>query len=91
MKTGINATKLAIAAFIVPYIFAFNPAMLLVDTNILQVVQIVITSLVGLFGIVSPEDVYCKMMHFFYKNGITGKIRHKTESCVWCWREADCA
>jgi len=51
MKTGLNATKLAIAAFIVPYIFAFNPAMLLVDTNPLQVVQIVITSLVGLFGV----------------------------------------
>ncbi len=26
MKTGINATKLAIAAFIVPYIFAYSPA-----------------------------------------------------------------
>ncbi|MDE7054342.1 MAG: TRAP transporter fused permease subunit [Oscillospiraceae bacterium] len=51
MKTGITATKLAIAAFIVPYIFAFNPDMLLVDTNPLQVVQIVITSLVGLFGV----------------------------------------
>lgn len=51
MKTGINATKLAIAAFIVPYIFSFNPAMLLVDTNAFQVVQIVITSLVGLFGV----------------------------------------
>ena len=51
MKTGINATKLAIAAFIVPYIFAFNPAMLLVDTNPLQVAQIVVTSLAGLFGI----------------------------------------
>ena len=25
MKTGINATKLAIAAFIVPYIFAYSP------------------------------------------------------------------
>ncbi|MBD5153638.1 MAG: TRAP transporter permease [Oscillibacter sp.] len=51
MKTGLNATKLAIAAFIVPYIFAFNPAMLLVDTNAFQVIQIVITSLVGLFGV----------------------------------------
>ena len=51
MKTGVNATKLAIAAFIVPYIFAFNPAMLLVDTNPLQVVQIVITSMAGLFGV----------------------------------------
>ena len=32
MKTGINATKLAIAAFIVPYIFAFSPAMLVRST-----------------------------------------------------------
>ena len=58
MKTGINATKLAIAAFIVPYIFAFNPAMLLVDTNAFQVIQIVITSLVGLFGVAASLNGY---------------------------------
>ena len=52
MKTAINATKLAIAAFIVPYIFAMNPAMLLVNVeSVFQVVQIVISSLVGLFGV----------------------------------------
>ncbi|SFP05677.1 TRAP transporter, 4TM/12TM fusion protein [Oscillibacter sp. PC13] len=52
MKTGINATKLAIAAFIVPYIFAMNPAMLLVNvTSAFQVVQIVISALIGLFGV----------------------------------------
>ena len=52
MKTAFNATKLAIAAFIVPYIFAENPAMLLVNVeNPFQVVQIVISSLVGLFGV----------------------------------------
>ena len=51
MKTGVNATKLAIAAFIVPYIFAFNPAMLLVDTGVLDVIVIVVTSLIGLFGV----------------------------------------
>ena len=52
MKTGINATKLAIAAFIVPYIFAKNPAMLLVDlTDPLLVIQIIISSLIGLFGV----------------------------------------
>ena len=50
-KTGLIATKLAITAFIVPYIFAFNPAMLLIDTNALEVVQIVITSLIGIFGV----------------------------------------
>ena len=51
MKTALNATKLAIAAFIVPYIFAINPSMLFVDTTPLQVVQICITSVFGLFGI----------------------------------------
>ena len=51
MKTALNATKLAIAAFIVPYIFAINPSMLFVDTTPFQVVQICITSVFGLFGI----------------------------------------
>ena len=50
-KTGLIATKLAITAFIVPYIFAFNPAMLLIDTNALEVIQIAITSLIGIFGV----------------------------------------
>jgi len=52
MKTGVNATKLAIAAFIVPYIFAYSPAMLFVDvTSPFQVVQIVISALLGIFGV----------------------------------------
>ena len=52
MKTGVNATKLAIAAFIVPYIFAMNPQMLLVNVDsAFQVVQIIISSLLGLFGV----------------------------------------
>ena len=59
MKTALNATKLAIAAFIVPYIFAMNPAMLLVDvTSPLQVVQIVISALIGLFGVASALNGY---------------------------------
>ena len=52
MKTGITATKLAIAAFIVPYIFAYNPAMLLEGvTGWYQVVQIALSALLGLFGV----------------------------------------
>ena len=51
MKTAFNASKLAIAAFIVPYIFALNPAMLFVDTTAVQVVTVVITSFVGMFGV----------------------------------------
>ena len=51
IKTAINATLLAIAAFIVPYIFGLNPAMLFINTNAFQVILIVITSLVGIFGV----------------------------------------
>ena len=51
MKTGINATKLAIGAFIVPYIFCMNPSMLLIDVSALSIIQIVITSFLGIFGV----------------------------------------
>ena len=52
MRTALNATKLAIAAFIVPYILAMNPVMVLVDvTGPLQIVGIVVTSLIGIFGV----------------------------------------
>ena len=48
MRTAFNATKLAIAAFVVPYVFALNPSMLLIDTTALEVIQVVITSIVGI-------------------------------------------
>ena len=58
MKTGFNATKLAIAAFIVPYIFANDPSMLFINTTPFQVVQICATSLVGLFGVAAALNGY---------------------------------
>ncbi len=58
MKTAVNATKLAIAAFIVPYIFAMNPAMLFVNTTAVQVVLVVITSLIGIFGVAAALNGY---------------------------------
>ena len=52
MKTGVNATKLAIAAFIVPYIFAMSPQMLFLNVDsAFQVVQICISALLGIFGV----------------------------------------
>ena len=53
MKTAFNASKLAIAAFIVPYIFALNPAMLLIDTSAFEIALVVVTSLIGMFGVAS--------------------------------------
>ena len=58
MKTALNATRLAIAAFVVPYILAFNPAMVFIDTNAVQVIQICITSLLGIFGIAASLNGY---------------------------------
>ncbi|MEG0813455.1 MAG: TRAP transporter permease [Clostridium sp.] len=51
MKTAINASKLAVAAFIIPYIFALNPAMLFINTTPVGVVTIIITSCIGLYGV----------------------------------------
>ncbi len=56
MRTAITSTKLAIGAFIVPYIFALNPAMLLVDTTVWEVVLIVITSLVGISAVAAAAE-----------------------------------
>ena len=58
MKTGVNATKLAIAAFIVPYIFAMNPSMLLMDQGVLAAIQVIITSCLGIFGIAAALEGY---------------------------------
>ncbi|MDR2480840.1 MAG: TRAP transporter permease [Spirochaetaceae bacterium] len=49
--TGMNATKLAITAFIIPYIFVYSPSMLFIETTPLEVIQIIITSCIGMFGL----------------------------------------
>ena len=51
MKTAFTATKLAIGAFIVPFVFALNPAMLFINTTVWEVILICITSLVGIFAV----------------------------------------
>ncbi|MBP3633744.1 MAG: TRAP transporter permease [Oscillospiraceae bacterium] len=52
MKTAVTATKLAIGAFIVPYVFAMNPTMLFVGVEAwYDVALICVTSLIGMFGV----------------------------------------
>ena len=51
MKTALTATKLAIAAFIVPYVFALNPAMLFIDTTLWEVITICVTSFIGIIAV----------------------------------------
>jgi len=58
MKTALTATKLAIGAFIVPYVFALNPALLFIDTSFFEVILITITSLVGIYAVASSLQGY---------------------------------
>lgn len=58
MKTGVNAFKLAIAAFIIPYIFVLSPALLLIDTTLLRIGLIFATSVVGMIGIAAAVSGY---------------------------------
>ena len=67
MKTALTSTKLAIAAFIVPYVFALNPAMLLIDTTAGQVILICVTSLIGIFGVSAALEGYLKTRMAWYE------------------------
>lgn len=49
IKTGTTATKLALAGFLVPYIYVFNPMLVLVDFEIFSFVLAVVTALIGVF------------------------------------------
>ena len=69
MRTAFNATKLAIAAFIIPYVFCFSPAMLLIETTTTEVILIAVTSLVGIFGVASALEGY-----FFTNMGIIDRL-----------------
>lgn len=51
MKTGVNATKLAIAAFLVPYIFVMSPQMLLFNVTPIGLIWMLITSLIGITAV----------------------------------------
>lgn len=69
MKTAFNATRLAIAAFIIPYIFAFSPAMLFIDINgPLDVVSVVITATLGMLSIsIGMIGYFIKDMNWVFR------------------------
>ena len=58
MKTAITATRLAIAAFIVPFVFAYSPDMLLIDATLGSIAVISITAVLGMFGIAAGLSGY---------------------------------
>ena len=68
MRTAFNATKLAIAAFIIPYVFCFSPDMLLIDADVLSVFILYVTSLAGIIGVAAALEGYLfTEMSFFVR------------------------
>ena len=53
LKTGINASKLAIAAFIIPYMFVLSPVILMVDATIGNVLLATMTAIIGMVALSS--------------------------------------
>jgi TRAP-type uncharacterized transport system fused permease subunit len=49
MKTGLTAFKLALAGFLVPYVYVYNPMLLFIDVETLPMIQAIFTALLGVF------------------------------------------
>ena len=70
MKTGLQATKLAIGAFIVPYVFALNPTMLFIDAGVADIILICITAVLGMFGVaVAMNGFLYVRLHWYSRLG----------------------
>ena len=51
MRTGFAAVKLAIAGFIVPFMFVYSPQLMLIDTSFLEGVRVTVGACIGVFMI----------------------------------------
>lgn len=59
-QTGFQAMKLAIAGFIVPFMFVFSHEMLMIDATIMNIILITVTSLIGVFLLSIMTEGYLK-------------------------------
>ena len=51
IRTGIHSAKLAIAAFIIPYMIVLSPALLMIDVTFLEIVWVVFTAMIGMIAL----------------------------------------
>lgn len=58
MKTGWASVKLALAGFILPYMFVYNTDLLLLDTPLAKAIQVAVTAAVGVFLISTAVEGY---------------------------------
>ncbi|MDG5789197.1 TRAP transporter permease [Evansella sp. AB-P1] len=67
MKAGVTAFKLAIAAFIIPYVFVYNPVLLLQDASFITVVPAILTAIVGMMAISATMIGYFIYKPYWYE------------------------
>lgn len=53
LRTGVNAAKLAIAAFIIPYMFVLSPVILMIDATIPGLIMTTVTAIIGMIALSS--------------------------------------
>jgi TRAP transporter 4TM/12TM fusion protein len=58
MKTGVQSVKLAIAGFIVPYMFIYSPQLMLINTTFLEGLWVTVTACLGVFLIAVAVEGY---------------------------------
>lgn len=57
-KTGVEAAKLAFAAYLVPYLFVTSPVLVLVDASIIKVLMALVTALIGMYSLAGAVSGY---------------------------------
>lgn len=66
-KTGIDAVRLAIAAFIIPYIFVADPILLMVDVTPIKFIFAILTALIGMMAVSSAMIGYFKANSYVWE------------------------
>ena len=67
MRTGFNAVKLALAGFLIPYVFAINPALMGVQGPVLLTIRLVVTSFAGVLALGAAASGFLLVKTEFYE------------------------
>lgn len=67
IRTGVISAKLAIAAFIIPYMFVFSPELLMIDASFLEITWVVLTAICGMIAIGAGLVGYWFRKVFWYE------------------------
>jgi TRAP-type uncharacterized transport system fused permease subunit len=58
MKTGLTASRLGFAGYVVPFLFVLNPAILLQETTVITALVAIIAAVIALMGIAAGFEGY---------------------------------